>query len=97
MTPNEIYEESTLLLSKAEEEMSKNDWPEGMHVSYNNEPFSQVNTAEKSDGGGLSSGGIAGIIILVIALIAAVSLAIIIFILQKRDKFEEEEYQSRAI
>ena len=97
MTPNEIYEESTLLLSKAEEEMSKNDWPEGMHVSYNNEPFSQVNAAEKSDGGGLSSGGIAGIIILVIALIAAISLAIIIFIRQKRDKFEEEEYPSRAI
>lgn len=73
--------------------MEKNNW-DGMQVSYDNGIAPTVASAENSttedSGGGLSSGGIAGIILFVLVLVAVVGVLLIRYIRNKSEGDDKE-------
>ncbi len=97
-----VEQESQQMLIVVEKEMEKNDFA-GVQVSYNNAPFSTVSAAKiESEGdmereGGLSIGGIFGIIIAIVLVIAIVALVAIFVIRTRREKDQESLNEQRAV
>ena len=87
--PVVIEKEMKQMLDIVNDELASDNW-NGMKVSYNNAPFASENLVEENDNGsgGLSTGGIIGVVIGMLVLLALVAVSAILLIRRRKEKDE---------